>query len=138
MSFFGIGPLELIIIAVLALIFIGPEKLPGVIRDLLGFYRQIRALGTEWREQVEREIGTDLRSLTTDINQGLEAFGRSIEREIEQVDAEIRDAQAAAPAPSPAVERPAEFPALSAPAPAADDEDEDERKASSLDYLPGR
>jgi sec-independent protein translocase protein TatB len=89
MSFFGLGIFEIIIIGVLALIFIGPEKLPGVIRDLMGFYRQIRSLGTEWREQVEREIGADLRSLTTNVNEGLEAFGRSIEREIEQVDAEI-------------------------------------------------
>jgi sec-independent protein translocase protein TatB len=134
MSFFGLGIFEIAIIGVLALIFIGPEKLPGVIRDLMGYYRQIRSLGTEWREQVEREIGGDLRSLTQDVNQGLEAFGRSIEKEIEQVDAEIKDAQAVAmEQPKPA--NPPEFPTLpTAQAKTADDDDDDRPK--SIDYLP--
>jgi sec-independent protein translocase protein TatB len=135
MSFFGLGLPELIIIGILALIFIGPEKLPGVIRDVMGFYRQIRSLGTEWREQVEREIGGDIRSLTNDLNQGLEAFGRSIEREVEQVDAEIRDAQAAA-LQEPAPTNPPEFPALPASL-TQEDADEDVRP-KSIDYLPGR
>jgi hypothetical protein len=104
-----------------------------VIRDLMGLYRQIRSLGAEWREQVEREIGADLRSLTGDINQGLEAFGKSIEREIEQVDAEIKDAQAVA-MEQPEPPGPAEFPSV--PAPEKADEDDDDRP-KSIDYLPG-
>ena len=134
MSFFGLGFFELLVVGILALIFIGPEKLPGVIRDLMGFYRQIRSLGSEWREQVEREIGADLRSFTQDVNQGIEAFGRSIEQEIQAVDEEIRDAQAAANEPLPP-SRPEEFPALPAPEQPADDEDE---RLKSIDYLPGR
>ncbi len=136
MSFFGLGIFEIVVIGVLALIFIGPEKLPGVIRDVMGFYRQVRSLGTEWREQVEREIGSDLRSLTRDVNEGLEAFGRSIEKEIEEVDAEIRDAQAAVMDDS-APRRPQEFPALPAP-PAAQQDDEEDERPKSIDYLPGR
>ena len=135
MSFFGLGAFEILVIGVLALILIGPEKLPGVIRDLMGFYRQIRSLGTEWREQVEREIGSDLRSLTQDINEGLEAFGRSVEQEIQQVDAEIRDAQAAAMEPT--LPPSAEFPALPPPPETPQDDDEDDRP-KSIDYLPGR
>lgn len=135
MSFFGLGLFEIAVIGILALIFIGPEKLPGVIRDLMGFYRQIRSLGTEWREQVEREIGSDLRSLTRDVNEGLEAFGRSIEQEIEQVDAEIKDAQAAA-IDQPKPVNPPEFPTLPPAASTEDDDDDDRPK--SIDYLPGR
>ncbi len=135
MNFFGIGLFEMLIIGVLALIFIGPEKLPGVIRQVMSAYRQIRSLGTEWREQVEREIGSDLRSLTQDINEGLEAFGRSVEQEIQQVDAEIRDAQAAAM--EPALPASAEFPALP-PAPAASPDDDVDDRPKSIDYLPGR
>ena len=134
MSFFGLGFFEIAIIGVLALIFIGPERLPGVIRDLMGYYRQIRSLGTEWREQVEREIGADLRSFTQDVNEGLEAFGRSVEQEIQQVDAEIKDAQATALAP-PKPANPPEFPTLpAAETKAADDEDD---RPKSIDYLPG-
>lgn len=141
MSFLGLGIPELLVVGVLALIFIGPEKLPGVIRDIMGFYRQVRSLGTEWREQVEREIGGDLTSLTRDLNEGLEAFGRSIEQEIQQVDQEIKDAQAAATTPTGSATAvaeppsPSEFPAL--PVPAEADEDEDDRP-TSIDYLPGR
>lgn len=137
MNILGFGLPELLVIGVLALIFIGPEKLPGVIRDVLGFYRQVRSLGSEWREQVEREIGTDLRSLTQDVNQGLEAFGRSVESEIQQVDAEIKDAQAKAldtGATPPST--PQEFPSLPAPEKPPADDDEDERP-KSIDYLPG-
>ena len=140
MNFFGLGLPEIVVIGVLALIFIGPQKLPGVIRDVMGFYRQVRSLGTEWREQVEREIGADLRDLTRDVNTGLEAFGRSIEQEIQSVDQEIRDAQAEALNGSqPAASLPppsAELPPLPPPAPATP-EDEDE-KPKSLDYLPGQ
>jgi len=133
MNILGLGIPELLVVGVLALIFIGPEKLPGVIRDLMGFYRQIRSLGNEWRDQVEREIGADIRSLTQDVNQGLEAFGRSIEAEIQAVDEEIKDAQAAATEPLPP-SRPEEFPELPAAEKADDDEDD---RPKSIDYLPG-
>jgi sec-independent protein translocase protein TatB len=138
MNFFGLGLPEMLVIGVLALIFIGPEKLPGVIRDVMGFYRQVRSLGSEWREQVEREIGTDLRDLTKDVNQGLEAFGRSIEQQIQAVDEEIKDAQATAVNGSaPTLPASPDLPALTPPVPVtADGEDEDERP-KSIDYLPG-
>ena len=134
MSFFGLGFFELLVVGVLALIFIGPEKLPGVIRDLMGFYRQVRSLGSEWRDQVEREIGAALRSFTQDVKQGIEAFGRSIEQESQAVDEEIRDAQATANTPLPP-SRPEEFPALPSPETQTDEGDD---RPKSIDYLPGR
>jgi len=136
MNFFGLGLPEMLVIGVLALIFIGPARLPGVIRDVMGFYRQIRALGTEWREQVEREIGADLRDLTRDVNEGLEAFGRTIEQQIQEVDNEIRDAQAAVmdEGTPPPPENPDFPPLLLPPAEAPSDEDEDMRP---MDYRPG-
>jgi sec-independent protein translocase protein TatB len=137
MNFFGLGLPELLVIGVLALIFIGPARLPGVIRDVLSFYRQIRALGTEWREQVEREIGADLRELTRDVNEGLEAFGRTIEQQIQAVDDEIRDAQAAAMDSGTSALPPANPDLPPLPPPPADvhaDEDEDMRP---MDYRPG-
>lgn len=142
MNFFGLGLPELIVVGVLALIFIGPERLPGVIRDVMGFYRQIRSLGTEWRDQVEREIGADLRELTRDVNQGLEAFGRTVEQQIQAVDEEIRDAQAAAvDTPLSSEQRAAssdlnpDLPPLPAPADASPADEDEERRP--LDYRPG-
>ena len=136
MSFFGLGIFEIVVIGVLALIFIGPERLPGVIRQLMTAYRQIRSLGTEWREQVEKEIGSDLRSLTQDMNQGLEAFGRSIEREVQEIDQEIKEAQATAETPLPP--RDPNLPPLLPPASPGDtaaSDDDGQRKP--LDYRPG-
>jgi sec-independent protein translocase protein TatB len=148
MSFFGFGLPELLLIAVLALIFIGPERLPGVVRQVMEFYNQVRALGAEWRDQVEREIGSDLRDLTRDVNQGVEAFGRSIEREVQAVEGEIREAQSAAQLsgatpvttamavsdpPSPP-ENPL-FPTIAAPAKAAGDDDDD-GPHRPIDYRP--
>jgi len=136
MSFLGLGIPEMLVIGVLALIFIGPERLPGVLRQVFSAYRQIRSLGTEWREQVEREIGADLRSLSQDVNLGLEAFGRNVEREIQDVDHEIKLAQAEAlNDTAPAAPADPNFPPLVPPKPDGD-ADEDERPRS-LDYRPG-
>ena len=49
MSFFGLGLWEMLVVGVLAMIFIGPERLPGFIRQVVSAYRQIRSIGTEWR-----------------------------------------------------------------------------------------
>jgi sec-independent protein translocase protein TatB len=134
MSFLGLGIPEMLLIGVLALVFIGPERLPGVIRQLVSAYRQVRSLGNEWREQVEREIGADLRSLTDDVNVGLEAFGRSIEQQVQEVDAEIKDAQSAVLDTAPVNQN---LPQLPAPAETAADDDADEGGRRPLDYRPG-
>jgi hypothetical protein len=68
------------------------------------------------------------------VNQGLEAFGRSVEQEIDQVDAEIKDAQAAA-LEEPKPVNPPEFPTLPSAETKKADDDEDDRP-KSLDYRP--
>jgi sec-independent protein translocase protein TatB len=53
---FGIGPLELILIAVIALIVLGPERLPGVMREGARYIREIRKLGSELTSQFSDEL----------------------------------------------------------------------------------
>ena len=55
-SFFGIGLPELIFIAILALIVLGPERLPGVLRQMAQYFRQIRALTQEVTSQFSEEL----------------------------------------------------------------------------------
>lgn len=131
MNFFGLGPLEIVVVAVLALIFIGPERLPGVMRQIFGAYRQLRSLGTEWREEVERQVGGDLRALTSEINQGLDSFNQSIESQITAVDAEIREAQQEV---TQSLNPPQNLPLLppATPEPVA----EDDEAPRSIDYTP--
>ena len=61
-SIFGIGVLELIFIMIFALIFLGPERLPKVTREVMGFIRRLQKLSGELTRQVKEEVG-DLREL---------------------------------------------------------------------------
>lgn len=61
-SFFGIGPLELIFILIFALIFLGPERLPGAVRQIASFIRQIQKLSSSLSQQLGDEFG-DIREL---------------------------------------------------------------------------
>ena len=55
-SFFGIGFMELAFIAILALIVLGPERLPGAAREVAKAYQQIRNLSTELTSQFSEEL----------------------------------------------------------------------------------
>jgi sec-independent protein translocase protein TatB len=56
-SFFGIGVFELVFIFIFALIFLGPERLPQVMRQVLGFIRQVRELSSDITKQINDEFG---------------------------------------------------------------------------------
>lgn len=58
-SFFGIGISELFFIAVIALIVLGPERLPGALREVAKFMRTIRSLTNELTSQ----FGDDFKAL---------------------------------------------------------------------------
>jgi sec-independent protein translocase protein TatB len=55
-SFFGIGIGELFFIAVIALIVLGPERLPGALREVAKFIRTIRNLTNELTSQFGDEM----------------------------------------------------------------------------------
>ncbi len=58
-GFFGIGFQELVMIAVVALIVLGPERLPATLREVAKFIRQIRNLTNEFTQQ----FGDDFKAL---------------------------------------------------------------------------
>lgn len=55
-TFFGIGLPELILIAVVALIVLGPTRLPGAMRELAKYIRTIRSLSEELTSQFKDEF----------------------------------------------------------------------------------
>lgn len=55
-NIFGIGPAELVFVAVIALIVLGPKRLPEVMRQVAGFIRQVRELGKELTSQFSEEL----------------------------------------------------------------------------------
>jgi sec-independent protein translocase protein TatB len=65
---FGIGPMELAVLAIVGLIVLGPERLPGFARQAAQMIRTLRDMATGAREQLRDELGpefadVDLRNL---------------------------------------------------------------------------
>ena len=65
---FNIGPLELLVLAVVGLIVLGPDRLPGLARDAARMIRTLRDLAQGARTQLRDELGPefadiDLRNL---------------------------------------------------------------------------
>jgi sec-independent protein translocase protein TatB len=61
---FDIGPGEFIGLAILALIVLGPEKLPRYAADAAKMLRQVRRMASEARAEVTRELGPELKDLS--------------------------------------------------------------------------
>ena len=55
-SFFGIGIFELFFIAIIALIVLGPERMPGAIREVAKYFRMLRNLSSEFTSQFSEEL----------------------------------------------------------------------------------
>jgi len=65
---FNIGPFELIVLAIVGLIVLGPDRLPNLARDAARMLRTLREMATGARQQLRDELGpefadVDLRSL---------------------------------------------------------------------------
>lgn len=58
--FFGLSPLELVVLAGLALALFGPEKLPGAVREAARFVRHIRSAGESARAELLEQLGPEL------------------------------------------------------------------------------
>lgn len=60
---FGIGSGELVILALLALVILGPDKLPKFVADAVRFMRDMRAMVNRARADVREQIGPELADL---------------------------------------------------------------------------
>ena len=65
---FNIGPAELLVLAVVGLIILGPDRLPGLAKDAARLLRSLREMATGARAQLREELGpefadVDLRTL---------------------------------------------------------------------------
>jgi len=77
MEVFGIGPLEIALIALVAFIVLGPDRIPGVMRQLGKWTRQLR----ETANNITRDYNTEIREITGEIT-ALQAEIRSIQRDL--------------------------------------------------------
>lgn len=56
---FDIGFLELLVIALITLVVMGPERLPEAIRSLSLWYGRLKQLWAKTRSEIETEVGMD-------------------------------------------------------------------------------
>ena len=56
---FDIGFSEILVIFILALIVLGPEKLPRVVREIGRWVGRARAMARQFQEQLEEEVDVD-------------------------------------------------------------------------------
>ena len=56
---FDIGFMEMLVVAIIALLVLGPERLPGAIRTVSLTIGRIKRGFSDVRSQVERELGAD-------------------------------------------------------------------------------
>lgn len=65
---FNVGPMELMVLALVGLIVLGPDRLPGLAKDAARMIRTLRDMATGARTQLREELGpefadVDLRNL---------------------------------------------------------------------------
>ena len=77
MEVFGIGPLEIALIVLIAFIVLGPDRIPGTMRQLGKWTRQMR----ETINNISRDYNTEIRELTGEIT-ALQDEIRSIQRDL--------------------------------------------------------
>ncbi|PIE39261.1 MAG: twin-arginine translocase subunit TatB [Gammaproteobacteria bacterium] len=98
---FDIGFVELVLVGVVALLVIGPERMPGAVRTTMGWVRHIRRSIGDIKTEIEQDLHNDkilseLRQakqdvergtadITTSLNDAQNAIGdtkRSLERDL--------------------------------------------------------
>ncbi|MFJ5836600.1 sec-independent translocase [Streptomyces shenzhenensis] len=57
--FTDVGPLELVTLAVLAVLLFGPDRLPELIENVSGFLRKVRAFSEDARQEVRTALGPE-------------------------------------------------------------------------------
>jgi sec-independent protein translocase protein TatB len=112
---FDIGFSELLVIAVVALIVIGPERLPKVARTLGHLFGRMQRYVNDVKADISREIELDeLRKMQSSMEEAARSFQSSVSKEVSETESELNKlAQAAQPEPD---FRPSEAPAMPQPA----------------------
>jgi sec-independent protein translocase protein TatB len=117
---FGISSGELFFIAIIALIVLGPERLPKVTRMAGMWVRRARTQWNSVKDELERELAAeelkrslhDAQSALQDTEQKIRDSGAEARREFEQMRASVQESDAAGDTPAPASEEQAPAPPL--------------------------
>ncbi len=113
---FDIGFSELMLIAVVALIVIGPEKLPKVARTVGLLFGRMQRYVNDVKSDISREMALDdLRKLQSSMQDTARSIEQSVNEEVQSAESEMNKITADAPSaiaetPPPAVSNAAAVP----------------------------
>ena len=109
---FDIGFSELLVIGVVALIVIGPERLPKVARTVGHLFGRMQRYVNDVKADISREMELDeLRKLQTTMQDAARSFEHSVTSEVNAAESELQKIATDAkpdPAPPPAIAAPEE------------------------------
>ena len=87
---FDIGFFELLIIGVVGLVVLGPERLPGAIRSTMKTVRSIKSMASGFREEVEQQF--KIHELHENLKKAEEQNLENLSPELQKSVDELRDA----------------------------------------------
>ena len=91
---FDIAFSEIVVIAVVALIVIGPERLPKVARTLGHMFGRLQRYVNEVKADINREMELDeLRKLRSEVQSAASEFESSIHKAAQEVDSGVRSVE---------------------------------------------
>jgi sec-independent protein translocase protein TatB len=116
----NVGPLELVVVLAVALIVVGPERLPELARSVGRVLRQFREVQDEVRDMVSSGVDDDMRHAADEFRKATGGIKRAtdVKGAVRRAERTIRDETAALRTPRPARPKPADGASSSAPAPA--------------------
>ena len=88
-GFFGVGPLELVVIAVLALVVLGPERLPGVISQTMKVIREVRGYASQVQDELQNEL-RDVKEEFSGLSEEFNAFSQELAATATEVTSETQ------------------------------------------------
>tara|TARA_B110000908_G_scaffold1512_1_gene1903 strand:+ start:120 stop:419 length:300 start_codon:yes stop_codon:yes gene_type:complete len=87
---FDIGFFELLIISVVGLVVLGPERLPGAIRSTMKTVRSIKGMASGFRQEVEQQF--KIHELHENLKKAEEKNLKNLSPELQKSVDELRDA----------------------------------------------
>ena len=92
---FDIGASEIFVIGVVALIVIGPERLPRVAKTLGHLFGRLQRYVSEVKSDISRELELEeLRNLKTTMQDAARSIEQSVTSQVNYIDSEIKQAGA--------------------------------------------
>ncbi len=142
---FDIGFSEIVVIAVVALVVLGPEKLPKTARTLGHLFGRLQRYVNDVKRDIQRELELDelrklqqnVQSAAKEIETSMAAATRDVEQNVRDVEAALSATADSAPPAAPAGTTPAPAPSPPPPHAGAAASDAAQADASRQASLPG-